>query len=147
MKDKNGIEIKRENCKHKTPCNGCGLVERDCRVGSKSCQFTPSTKAYEARISELQEGAEWVFNECKQLGITIPERKSGDLHGLATDIEIAFQAKDKRIQELQAREFTAEEVYGIKKALSRMPYPYNRISEEVELSIVAKCDAILKGEK
>lgn len=54
MKDKNGIEIIRENCKHKTPCNGCGLVERDCKVGDKHCQFTPSLKAFEARITELQ---------------------------------------------------------------------------------------------
>ena len=54
MKDKNGIEIIRENCEHKTPCNGCGLVERDCKVGDKYCQFTPSLKALEARITELQ---------------------------------------------------------------------------------------------
>ena len=55
MKDKNGIEIIRENCKHKTPCNGCGLVERDCKVGDKHCQFTPSLKALEARIAELED--------------------------------------------------------------------------------------------
>lgn len=54
MNDKNGIEIIRENCKHKTPCNGCGLVERDCKVGDKHCQFTPSLNALEARITELQ---------------------------------------------------------------------------------------------
>lgn len=54
MKDKNGIEIIRENCKHKTPCNGCGLVERDCKVGDKHCQFTPSLNALEQRIATLQ---------------------------------------------------------------------------------------------
>lgn len=54
MKDKNGIEIIRENCKHKTPCNGCGLVERDCKVGDKHCQFTPSLNVLEQRIAELE---------------------------------------------------------------------------------------------
>ena len=53
-KDKNGIEIKRENCEHQTPCNGCGLFERDCKIESSKCQFIPSAKAYETRIAELQ---------------------------------------------------------------------------------------------
>lgn len=98
MKDKNGIEIKCDNCNVN--------IQRDCSnwnytpEGSDKCtnEFLPSPKAYESRISELQ-----------------------------------------------AQQFTAEEVDGIMKALSRMPYPYNRISEEVESSIVEKCDAILKG--
>lgn len=57
MKDKNGIDIKCENC--------AANAQRDCnlwnaergKVGSNGCReyFYPSYKAYEARIKELQD--------------------------------------------------------------------------------------------
>lgn len=60
MKDKNGIEICCENCDDFIPVGtngrGCTLYEEDCEsvFGGESCVFKASSKAYEARIAELQ---------------------------------------------------------------------------------------------
>lgn len=60
MKDKNGIEIKCENCDDFTPVGtngrGCALYEEDCEnvFGEKRCTFRASNEAHEARIAELQ---------------------------------------------------------------------------------------------
>lgn len=57
MKDKNGIEVKCENCDVNAQ-RDCNLwnAERG-KVGSSGCReyFYPSYKAYEARIKELQD--------------------------------------------------------------------------------------------
>ena len=61
MKDKNGIDIKCENCDEFVPVGtngrGCTLYEEDCEsvFGGKRCVFKASSEAYEARIAELQE--------------------------------------------------------------------------------------------
>ena len=51
MKDKNGIEIKCENCAHKglllNPPGDCALCP--------NLEFIPSPEAYEARIADLKE--------------------------------------------------------------------------------------------
>ena len=61
MKDKNGIEIKCENCDDFIPAGtngrGCALYEEDCEnvFGEKRCIFKASSEALEARIKELQD--------------------------------------------------------------------------------------------
>ena len=49
MKDKNGIEICCENCRHCEYCDDKFFPD-----AGNSCGFLPSAKAYEARIVELQ---------------------------------------------------------------------------------------------
>ena len=46
MKDKNGIEIKCENCEYRKPCLECATCENG--------GFKPKGKALEARIAELE---------------------------------------------------------------------------------------------
>lgn len=46
MKDKNGIEIKCENCEYRNPCLECATCENG--------GFKPKGKALEARIAELE---------------------------------------------------------------------------------------------
>ena len=60
MKDKNGIEIKCENCDDFIPAGtngrGCARYEEDCEnvFGEKRCVFKVSSKALEARIVDLE---------------------------------------------------------------------------------------------
>ena len=60
MKDKNGIEIKCENCDDFIPFGtngrGCALYEDYCEnvFGGGRCVFKASSKALEARIAELE---------------------------------------------------------------------------------------------
>ena len=60
MKDKNGIEIKCENCDDFIPVGtngrGCTLYEEDCEnvFGGKRCVFKASSEALEARIADLE---------------------------------------------------------------------------------------------
>ena len=53
MKDKNGIEICCENCRHYEYCDD--KFYPDAANGGDGCNFEPSAKAYEARIKELQD--------------------------------------------------------------------------------------------
>ena len=61
MKDKNGIDIKCENCDDFIPAGtngrGCALYAEDCEnvFGEKRCIFKASSEALEARIKELQD--------------------------------------------------------------------------------------------
>lgn len=50
MKDKNGIEIECENCRHSDYCDDKFYPD-----AGNSCGFLPSPIAYEARIKELQD--------------------------------------------------------------------------------------------
>ena len=52
MKDKNGIEIKCENCIHYEYCND--KFYPDAGITADSCGFELSAKAYEARIADLE---------------------------------------------------------------------------------------------
>lgn len=52
MKDKNGIEIGCENCRHCEYCDDKFFP--DVANGGEGCNFEVSAKAYEARIAELQ---------------------------------------------------------------------------------------------
>ena len=52
MKDKNGIEIECENCRHYEYCDDKFFP--DVASGGEGCNFETSAKAYEARIAELQ---------------------------------------------------------------------------------------------
>lgn len=52
MKDKNGIEIECENCRHYEYCDDKFFP--DVASGGEGCNFEASAKAYEARIAELQ---------------------------------------------------------------------------------------------
>lgn len=52
MKDKNGIDIECENCRH---CEYCDeKFFPDVAKGGDSCNFEASDKAYEARIADLE---------------------------------------------------------------------------------------------
>ena len=53
MKDKNGIGIKCENCRHYEYCDD--KFYPDVANGGEGCNFEPSVEAYEARIKELQD--------------------------------------------------------------------------------------------
>ena len=52
MKDKNGIDVCCENCRHYEYCND--KFYPDAGITADSCGFELSAKAYEARIAELQ---------------------------------------------------------------------------------------------
>ena len=52
MKDKNGIDVCCENCRHCEYCDD--KFYPDTGTTANSCGFKPSAKAYEARIAELQ---------------------------------------------------------------------------------------------
>ena len=52
MKDKNGIEVCCENCKHCEYCDDKFFP--DTGTTANSCGFLPSVAVYEARIAELQ---------------------------------------------------------------------------------------------
>ena len=52
MKDKNGIEICCENCRHYGYCDDKFFP--DVAKGDDSCNFEVSANAYKARIAELQ---------------------------------------------------------------------------------------------
>lgn len=52
MKDKNGIEICCENCRHCEYCDD--KFYPDTGTTANSCGFLPSVTVYEARIAELQ---------------------------------------------------------------------------------------------
>ena len=52
MKDKNGIEICCENCRHYEYCDDKFFP--DVANGGEGCNFEVSPKAYEVRIAELQ---------------------------------------------------------------------------------------------
>ena len=52
MKDKNGIDICCENCRHCEYCDDKFFP--DVAGGGEGCNFEVSPKAYEARIQELQ---------------------------------------------------------------------------------------------
>lgn len=80
MKDKNGIEICCENCDDFIPVGtngrGCTLYEEDCEsvFGGKRCVFKASSKAYEARIAELQEHNDILQNRVAELSMELLDR-------------------------------------------------------------------------
>lgn len=70
MKDKNGIEIKCENCDDFIPVGtndrGCMLYEEDCEnvFGGKGCVFKASREALEARIADLEKKEPKTCDDC-----------------------------------------------------------------------------------
>ena len=80
MKDKNGIEICCENCDDFIPVGtngrGCTIYEEDCEsvFGGERCVFKASSKAYEARIAELQEHNDILQNRVAELLMELLDR-------------------------------------------------------------------------
>lgn len=144
MKDKNGIEIKCENCE----CyNGrfCEAKET-CPECNKKAYFNPTANAYEARIAELQ----------KENALL----KDGDSHIMDVKISPKFIKSIIRIvnSEVEAVKrklrFTNEEIDFLKKAISMAildceTNPPKPSDENLKLmwSIKAKCDELLKERK
>ena len=168
MKDKNKIEIRCENCKHRifpAACNHC----KDCS------DFSPDEHAYQARISELHTMLELVQaseraeareadrlrEEVKELEKKLTEtvkllgersRECGELEAYNEVLqrrieEFSMELPDRNIKE----NFTNEEIDFIKKAISMAildceTNPPKPSDEKINLmwSIKAKCDALLK---
>lgn len=100
MKDKNGIEIKCENCDDFIPVGtngrGCSLYEEDCEnvFGEKKCIFRTSREAYEARIAELQNSLDETE---KKLTETI--KLLGERSRECGELEVYNEVLQRRIEE------------------------------------------------
>ena len=84
MKDKNGIEIDCENCRHYEYCDD--KFYPDVANGGEGCNFEASAKALEVRIAELQEV---IKLDLKSVNID-------DINGTLTE---AYEGKIKELEE------------------------------------------------
>ena len=149
MKDKNGIDIKCENCDDFIPAGtngrGCALYEEDCEnvFGEKRCIFKASSEALEARIAELQ-----IENALLKDGesLVMDAKMSPKFPKLITRI---INSEIENLKEELG--FTDEELDFIKKAISMAildcetnpPKPsYEKL--EMMRRIKSKCDGLLR---
>ena len=100
MKDKNGIEIKCENCDDFIPFGtngrGCALYEDYCEnvFGGKRCVFKASSKALEARIADLEKKLTETIKrlseqsrECGKLQALLEVKNRSDVSTQSTDAD------------------------------------------------------------
>lgn len=166
MKDKNGIEIKCENC---APIVAWICPHRDsypCTTDS----FLPSTKAYEARIAELQNELDETkkkltetvkllsekSRECGKLQALLEVKNRSNMSTQSTDAVDVSKNGEKSTESEQSHleDFTNEEIDFIKKAISMAIFdcetnPPKSSDENLKLmwSIKSKCDELLKERK
>ncbi len=106
MKDKNGIEIKCENCDDFIPVgtngSGCALYEEDCEnvFGEKRCIFRASREALFARIAELENKLTETIKllgersrECGELQALLEVKNRSDISTQSTDTEDVVEVK------------------------------------------------------
>ena len=144
MKDENGIEICCENCDDFIPVGtngrGCTLYEEDCEYvfGGERCVFKASSKAYEARIAELQaENALLKDGESHIMDVKMsPKFVKSITRMINSDIE-------NLKEELG---FTDEELNLIRNTFQDQIRD-DKCGWSAEKRIIIKCDALLKVRK
>lgn len=171
MRDKNGIEIKCENCDVNAQ-RDCNLwnAERG-KIGSNGCReyFYPSYKAYEARIKELQdelyadkynyESWEEIKEEHQKLEATISELKrenallkDGKSHIMDVKMSQKFvksiiRAVNSEVENLKKElRFTDKELDLIRNTFQEQ-IRVDKDGWSAEKKIIAKCDGLLKERK
>lgn len=144
MKDKNGIDIKCENCDEFVPVGtngrGCTLYEEDCEsvFGGKRCVFKASSEAYEARIAELQDENVLL--------------KDGESHIMNIKMSPKFvksiiRAANSEVKILKKKLcFTDKELNLIRKNFKEQIWE-NKCGWSAEKKIIAKCNELLKERK
>ena len=104
MKDKNGIEICCENCDDFIPVGrngrGCSLYEEGCEnvFGEKRCTFRASSKAYEARIADLQNEL-YVAQESERAEAQEADRLRAEVKELGTKLTETIKLLSERSRE------------------------------------------------
>lgn len=91
MKDKNGIEISCENCRHCEYCDNKIFPDTGTTAG---CGFLPSVAAYEARIAELQKELN-VVQESERVEAQEADRLRAEVKELKAHNEVL----QKRVEE------------------------------------------------